>query len=131
MMRRISMWNITTVVSANITAGKPSVESRMYSDSNVLAVITVGRDHNYLNPGHYVVVDHALEGPETSLSVRITPADVNFDLESNCEPASHWKFVGILLSPREPVPCAVHVLSGKTAEESCIMSWRQQDASNS
>ncbi|MFN8555711.1 MAG: hypothetical protein U0103_29950 [Candidatus Obscuribacterales bacterium] len=131
MMRRISMWNITKEVSENIAAHKASVELWMFPDPKVIAVLSIGRDHNYLRPGHYVVIDRAVEGPNQLLSVRITPVGVDVDWEQRFDPGTHWQFVGMLSGPRDAAPCALHALVGALTEDAVAMSWLEQDASNS
>lgn len=127
MMRRISMLNITAGVSRAIAAGTTEIEFESYPDPRVLSVLTVGRDHNYLQPGHYVFIDHALEGADRFVFLRIKPLAVNH----SSDPNFGERYIGMVLGSRDAVPCAVHQVMGKIAQAQPEVSWREQDASNS
>ena len=126
-MRRIHMWNISGQVRENIAARKSSVKIGAFCDPHVLTTITVGKDHNHLEPGHYVVIDHAEEGQPVYVSLRITPALATYAYNSSVKA----RFIGAVSDVNDAVPCMIFHLTDGRADEEKPLSWREQDASNS
>ncbi len=125
-MRCIQLWNITARVRENIANSKSSVELGDFRDPRVLSVLTVGRDHHHLQPGHYVIVDTALDGPFNPVCIRLTPVLAEYRENASVQST----LLGVLSDSRDAVPCLVFHLTCRL-EDVTQMSWRQQDAANS
>jgi|GEM_PF-948847 len=72
-MRQISLWKISAGVETAITDGKSVVVPAYYARPELLNTLSVGRDHNYLPPGDYIVVNHDTEGEEQAVTIKIVP----------------------------------------------------------
>ena len=72
-MRQISLWKISAEVEAAVTSGKSVVVPAYYAQPVLLNTLCVGKDHNYLPPGDYIVVDHDTEGEDQALTIKIVP----------------------------------------------------------
>lgn len=72
-MRQISLWKISAEVEAAISSGKSVVVPAYYVRPVLLNTLCVGKDHNYLSDGDYIVVSHDTEGEEQAVTVKIVP----------------------------------------------------------
>jgi len=80
-MRQISLWNISPEVETAIGCGKSVVVPASYAQPLLLNTLSVGKDHNYLPAGDYIVVDHDNEGEEQAVTIKIVP--LNFPYRQN------------------------------------------------
>ncbi len=132
-MRTISPWDITALVNNVIKTGKSHVEVAFYASPRLVSAITVGKDHNHLPSGHYVLVDHEIDGQQLAVSIKIVPIHEPYDENRTVT----MNFIGHTLSVNDSVPCVIFQLEGKTRQPSLVssdakpISWSEQDASNS
>ena len=69
-MRKISLWNITSAVQS-ACVGKNLVVPGYFPAPILLNALTIGKEHQHLEPGHYVLVDHDMEGEAQAVTIKV------------------------------------------------------------
>jgi hypothetical protein len=131
-MRTVLRLNISDKVKEALESRKSTVIVVFLADARVLDVVTIGAESNSIEPGYYVLIDHAVEGPEEALSLRLVPDAVKYRENITVDP----RYVGFAYHKNDAAVCAVFHLTGRvdslaTPADECEISWAEQDASNS
>lgn len=126
-MRQISTLCITDLVSEAQERRSQRVEVFYFADARVLSTLSVGRGHNHLSPGHYVVIDASTRGERLPVSVCVVPGGVEYEPNGSCR----YTYVGALLLDNDKRPTFVYRLTGAVEDHIDERSWMQQDQENS